>query len=120
MKITTKKILGFLDNTQTFLINAKQSDTNRVIIIQIVDELTLVDFTDVSTAILYYGCNFMDITDVMNRDDSSFSIPLNEGMLSFTGDLQCEIVLKDSEGANILTTNTFIIRIKNLEGGCNC
>ena len=120
MKTTTKKILGFLDDTQTFLINAKQSDTNRIIIIQIVDELTLVDFTDVSTATLHYGDNSMDITDVMNRDDSSFTIHLSEEMLSSIGDLQCEIVLKNSKNINILTTNTFTIRINDLRGGCNC
>ncbi len=77
---------------ETFLINAKQSDTNKIIVIQLVDELTLVDFTDVTTAILYYGSNYTDITDAMNRDDSSFAIPLNEEMSSSIGDLRCEIV----------------------------
>ena len=117
--IITKKILGFKDETQTFIINAKPSDTNRQFEVRIVDELTLVDFTDVATAILYYGNNSMDIIAYMNRDKSSFVIPLTE-LLSSTGDLQCEIVLKDSNEINIITTNTFVIRVKEMKGGCNC
>lgn len=119
-KLTTKKILGYRDATQTFVINAKQSDTNRQFEVQIVDELTLVDFTNVTTAILYFDNNSIDITYAMNKDTSSFLISLNEEILSSIGDVCCEIVLKDSNDEIILTTNTFVIKIKGLKGWCNC
>ena len=100
------------------MINARPLDTNREVEIQIVDELTLVDFSDVTTATLCYNNETIDITDLMNKNDSSFIIPLSL-FSSSTGDLHCEIVLKDKNDINILTTNTFVIKIKSLKGGCN-
>lgn len=117
--ILAKKILGFKDKTQTFVVNAKPSDENRFLEVQIVDELTLVNFNDVTTAVLYYGNNFIDITSYMDKSMSSFVIPLTK-LLSSTGNLYCEIVLKDKNDINILTTNTFVIKIKSLKGGCDC
>lgn len=118
--LTTKNILGFKDETQTFVLNVKQSDTNRQFEVQIVDELTLIDFTNVATATLYYDNKSMNITDYIDRNRSSFIIPLNEQLLSSIGNLYCEIVLKDNNNVKILTTNTFVIKVKGLGGGCSC
>jgi hypothetical protein len=119
-KLVTKKILGFKDPTQTFVINIKQSDTNREITIQIVDELTLFDFSDITTAILYYDNHILDLTNCINKENSSITFSMNEIAFNTVGDLHCEIVLKDKNGNNILITNKFLIRIKSLGGGCDC
>ena len=46
-KLIHKKTLGFKDKTQTFTINEKPTDTNRSVVIQIVDELTLVNICEI-------------------------------------------------------------------------
>lgn len=120
-KIITKKILGFMDETQTFLINSKISDSNRYVEIQIVDELTLVDFSDVSSATLH--ClnennadeKCIDISTV-NNEISSVTLPLSDFSI---GANLCEIVLKDNEDKIILTTNTFVVKVQNLGGDCS-
>ena len=119
-KLVIKKTLGFKDATHTFVVNTRQSDTNRDLMIQIVDDITLFDFSNVTTALLCYDNNIIDVTSYMNKENSSFIFPLCEIIHNAIGNLYCEIVLKDSKGINILTTNSFIIKIKSLGGDYHC
>ena len=119
-KLLIKKILGFQDETQTFVVNTRQSDTNRDLMIQIVDDITLFDFSDVSTAVLYYDNNMINLTSYMNKENSSFMFSLCDIIPNAVGSLHCEIVLKDNKGINILTTNSFIIKIKSSGGDYHC
>lgn len=122
-KLIVKKILGFKDPVQTFVINAKQSDTNREIFIQIVDELTLADFSEVTSAYLHYIYlknekeNIIDLSSTTDKDNSSVTLLLTKEILSMDGTILCEIVLKDNDNNIIITTNTFMIKVNNIGGG---
>lgn len=120
-RLTTNKILGCTDATQTFVINTKKQDTNRELHIQLVDELTFLDFTNVSAAFLNYKnsssntVHSIDVTSAIDKAASSITFTLPEEILSYTGILLCEFVLKDKDAKTFLTTNTFTIKIKDLE-----
>lgn len=118
--LVIKKTLGFKDETQTFVISTKQSDTNREVIIQIVDELTLIDFSNIATVILYYENYSLDLTSSIDRVNNSISFSIDDLAGNLTGDIYCEIVLKDINGNVILITNKFLIRIKEIGGDCSC
>lgn len=123
-ELTHKKILGFKDGTQTFTINAKQSDTSRKVVIQIVDNLTLVDMTNIKFAHLYYKMydsgeeKFIDVSSTINTSDSTVTLSLSD-LIDVEGLVFCEIVFKDKEEKTILTTNTFFVKVKVLGGDCN-
>jgi len=120
-KLIINKILGCTDATQTFVVNAKRQDTRREICIQLVDELTFLDFTNVSSAFLNYQnsssntTHSIDVTSAIDKAASSITFTLPEEILSDTGVLLCEFVLKDKNEKTFLNTNTFTIKIKNLE-----
>lgn len=122
-KLIHKKTLGFKDKTQTFTINAKPTDINRSVVIQIVDELTLVNMTNFKKAYMYYKMydnveeKFLDLSSTINVTDSTVTLTLND-LIDVEGLVLCEIVFKDDEEKTILTTNTFFVKVRKLGGDC--
>ncbi len=123
-KLIIKKILGYSDSLQTFVITTKNCDTNRILQVQIVNELTLFDFEKVKSAFLSYRhiysetSNELDISSSIDVLNSAVSINLSDDIISKSGIILCEIVLLDDNDNIILTTNTFKIKIKDIGGGC--
>lgn len=121
-KLITHKILGFKDSMHSFVLTTK-INTHNELVIQIVDELTLANFSNVSSAYLYYRCykdekeNCIDLSPTINTKNSSISFLLSD-VFTNKGINICEIVLKDDRNRIILTTNIFVVKVLGLGGEC--
>lgn len=109
-ELVYKRFLGVKNCLQTFTLNTKKN-TNGKLTVGIIDDLTVLDLSNIQEVQLYYKNNHRQSFSLhltIDYSNNMIVIPLD---IFHENDYLCEMILKDFEN-NKLTTNTFHIKIK--------